>query len=133
LGFPPPPPPPLKTDISTGKSGRQDPMDQAPSETLQQMICPTCAAELCIVVKVTPRDTPTFLTACNLLHSSQCAALRLKTGCCSIFCLWFRASLIYMNNYPNEVQHKTVYLLFCKLTLHVSGIDHNPHQEYTKL
>jgi len=31
------------------------------------------------------------------------------------------------------MQHKTVYLLFCKFTLHVSGVNHTHHQEYTKL
>jgi len=31
------------------------------------------------------------------------------------------------------MQHKTVYLLFCKFTLHVSGINLTPHQEYKKL
>ena len=31
------------------------------------------------------------------------------------------------------MQHKTVYLLFCKFTLHVSGVNHAHHQEYTKL
>ena len=28
---------------------------------------------------------------------------------------------------------KTVYLLFCKFSLHVSGVNHTHHQEYTKL
>jgi len=28
------------------------------------------------------------------------------------------------------MQHTTVYLLFCKLTLHVSGVNHTHHQEY---
>jgi len=32
-----------------------------------------------------------------------------------------------------EMQHKAVYLLFCKSTLHVSGVNHIHHQEYTKL
>ena len=31
------------------------------------------------------------------------------------------------------MQHKAVYLLFCKFTLHVSGVNHTHHQEYTKL
>jgi len=31
------------------------------------------------------------------------------------------------------MQHKAVYLLFCKFTLHVSGANHTHHQEYTKL
>jgi len=31
------------------------------------------------------------------------------------------------------MQHKAVYLLFCKFTLHVSGAKHNHHHEYTKL
>jgi len=30
------------------------------------------------------------------------------------------------------MQHKAVYLLFCKFTLHVSGVNHTHHQEYTK-
>ena len=30
------------------------------------------------------------------------------------------------------MQHKAVYLLFCKLTLHVSGVN-NTHHQYTKL
>jgi len=29
------------------------------------------------------------------------------------------------------MQHKAVYLLFCKFTLHVSGVNHTHHQEYT--
>ena len=33
----------------------------------------------------------------------------------------------------NVMQHKAVYLLFCKFTLHVSGVNHTHHQEYTKL
>jgi len=33
----------------------------------------------------------------------------------------------------NEMQHKAVYLLFCKFILHVSGVNHTNHQEYTKL
>jgi len=41
--------------------------------------------------------------------------------------------LIYISNCPDNVQHKAVYLLFCKFTLHVSGVDHTHHQEYTKL
>ena len=32
----------------------------------------------------------------------------------------------------NEVQHKAVYVLYCKFTLHVSGANLH-HQEYTKL
>jgi len=52
---------------------------------------------------------------------------------CCILCLWFRASLIYINNCPNEMQHKTVYLLFCKFTVHVSGVSHIRYQEYTNL
>jgi len=31
------------------------------------------------------------------------------------------------------MQHKAVYLLFCKFTLHVSGVNHTHQQEYTKL
>jgi len=31
------------------------------------------------------------------------------------------------------MQHKAVYLLFCKFTLHVPGVNHTYHQEYTKL
>ena len=31
------------------------------------------------------------------------------------------------------MQHKAVYLLFCKFTEHVSGVNHTHHQEYTKL
>jgi len=31
------------------------------------------------------------------------------------------------------MQHKAVYLLFCKFTLRVSGVKHAQHQEYTKL
>jgi len=31
------------------------------------------------------------------------------------------------------MQHKAVYLLFCKFTLHVSDVNHTHHQEYTKL
>ena len=31
------------------------------------------------------------------------------------------------------MKHKAVYLLFCKFTLHVSGVNHTHHQEYTKL
>jgi len=30
------------------------------------------------------------------------------------------------------MQHKAVYLLFCKSTLHVLGVKHTHHQEYTK-
>ena len=33
----------------------------------------------------------------------------------------------------NEMQHKAVYLLFCRFTLHVSGVNYTQHQEYTKL
>jgi len=33
----------------------------------------------------------------------------------------------------NEMQHKAVYLLFCKFTLHVSGVNYNHRQEYSKL
>ena len=33
----------------------------------------------------------------------------------------------------NEMQYKAVYLLFCKFTLHVSGVNHTHHQEHTKL
>jgi len=49
-----------------------------------------------------------------------------------VLCLRLRASLIFINNCPNEMQHKAVYLLFCKFTLHVSGVNHTHHQ-YTKL
>ena len=31
------------------------------------------------------------------------------------------------------MQHKAAYLLFCESTLHVSGVNHAYHQEYTKL
>jgi len=31
------------------------------------------------------------------------------------------------------MQHKAVYLLFCKFILHVSGVNHTHHQEYKKL
>ena len=31
------------------------------------------------------------------------------------------------------MQHKTVYLLFYNFILHVSGVNHTHHQEYTKL
>jgi len=31
------------------------------------------------------------------------------------------------------MEHKAVYLLFCKFTLHVSGVNRTHHQEYTKL
>jgi len=31
------------------------------------------------------------------------------------------------------MQHKAVYLLFWEFTLHVSGVNHNNHQEYTRL
>jgi len=31
------------------------------------------------------------------------------------------------------MQHKAVYLLFCKFTLYVSGVKHTYHQESTKL
>ena len=31
------------------------------------------------------------------------------------------------------MQHKAVYLLFCKFTLQVSGVNHTHHQEYTKM
>jgi len=31
------------------------------------------------------------------------------------------------------MQHKAVYLLFCKFTLRVSDVNHTHHQEYTKL
>jgi len=30
------------------------------------------------------------------------------------------------------MQHKAVYILFCKFTLHVSGVNHTHHQEYIK-
>ena len=30
------------------------------------------------------------------------------------------------------MQHKAVYLLFCKFTLHVLGVNHTHHQDYTK-
>ena len=33
----------------------------------------------------------------------------------------------------NEMQHKAVYLLFCKFTPHVLGVNHTHHQEYIKL
>ena len=29
------------------------------------------------------------------------------------------------------MQHKAVYLLFCKFTVHVSGVKRTHHQEYT--
>jgi len=31
------------------------------------------------------------------------------------------------------MQHKTVYLLTCKFTVHVLGVNHTHNQEYTKL
>ena len=31
------------------------------------------------------------------------------------------------------MQHKAVYLLFCKFTLRVPGVNNTHHQEYTKL
>jgi len=31
------------------------------------------------------------------------------------------------------MQHKAVYLLFCKFTLHASAVNHTHHQGYTKL
>ena len=31
------------------------------------------------------------------------------------------------------MQHKAVYLLFCKFTLLVSGVNHTHHQVYTKV
>jgi len=31
------------------------------------------------------------------------------------------------------MQHKAVYLLFCKFILHVSGVKHTHHQELKKL
>jgi len=31
------------------------------------------------------------------------------------------------------MQHTAVYLLSCKFSLHVSGVDHTHHQAYTKL
>jgi len=31
------------------------------------------------------------------------------------------------------MEHKTVSLLFCKFTLHVSGVNHTHYKEYTKL
>jgi len=31
------------------------------------------------------------------------------------------------------MQHKAVYLLFYKFSLHVSGVNHTHYQEYTKL
>jgi len=31
------------------------------------------------------------------------------------------------------MQHKAVYLLLCKFTPRVSGVNHTHHQEYTKL
>ena len=49
-----------------------------------------------------------------------------------ILCLWFRTSLIYINNCPTRC-NTIVYLLFCKFTLHVSGVNHTHYQEYTKL
>ena len=30
------------------------------------------------------------------------------------------------------MQHKTIYILFCKFALHVSGANHTHHQKYTK-
>jgi len=30
------------------------------------------------------------------------------------------------------MQHKAVYLLFCKLSLHVSSVNYTHHQEYKK-
>ena len=31
------------------------------------------------------------------------------------------------------MQHNAVYLLFCKFTLHVSGVNYTHHQDYTQL
>jgi len=31
------------------------------------------------------------------------------------------------------MQHKAVYLIASRVTLHVSGVNHTHHQEYTKL
>jgi len=31
------------------------------------------------------------------------------------------------------MQHKVVYLLFCKSTVHVLGVNDTHHQEYTEL
>jgi len=31
------------------------------------------------------------------------------------------------------MQHKAVCLLFCRFTVHASGVNHTQHQEYTKL
>jgi len=31
------------------------------------------------------------------------------------------------------MQRRVVYLLFCKFTLHISGVSHTHHKEYTKL
>ena len=39
---------------------------------------------------------------------------------------------IHINSCPTRCK-KAVYLLFCKFTPHVSGVDHTHHQEYTKL
>jgi hypothetical protein len=50
-----------------------------------------------------------------------------------ILCLWFRASLIFINNVQRDATHKAVYLLFCKFTLHISGTNHTHHQECKKL
>ena len=49
-----------------------------------------------------------------------------------ILCLWFHASLSILIIVQRDAT-QAVYLLFCKFTLHVSGVNHTCHQEYTKL
>jgi hypothetical protein len=48
-----------------------------------------------------------------------------------ILCLLFRTSLIYINNCPTRCNTKSVYLLFCKFTLHVSGVNHTHTHTHT--
>jgi len=40
-------------------------------------------------------------------------------------------TIVYINNCPTTC-NKEVYLLFCKFTLHVSGVNHTHHQELHK-
>ena len=40
-------------------------------------------------------------------------------------------TIVYINNCPTRC-NKPVYLLFCKFTLHVSGVNHTHHQELQK-
>ena len=47
--------------------------------------------------------------------------------------LFYTKQFIYTNNCPTRCNIKTVYLLFYKFTVHVSGLNHTHHQEYAKL